>query len=457
MSTPKPESKLRFNPMELKRQRMAKRRKEEGSQSLEQSGSAASQPAESAPSAASEKDVALEDKLKSIYAKARLDGPLKRRVLQVPVSLTTHERIPMDWTLKSKLVCSTPFRFPRRSNASSTTSALRYFVQSSLRNSIPSTSPSDRWNAALHQYVHPATPQVVDPATTTTMDDESSLLRLRSWQEAFRSAYFTFHHDRHDSLYVATPQSVVCFFRVSAERDGPASFRHLIPQLTVLSSNSSTLPLGLRNGVAVVISHATSTFRRELNNLGVDFILPFTSGAVESTGIPDKRQDTIDMKSNQVIRGPDSLLLTQGPNHVHGVFDLLLNQPGILASTDVPLVCARFPFQNASIVPLQVIPRGKVISSNGSADAFKIEVCGCILPNTMELLITALRDEAESTFSIVVEPWHASTRLNICGWACDVGNIDLLRHPDEIECMKRYVNAIHWDVSSGYLVGLNKS
>ncbi|KAF0688057.1 Aste57867_20281 [Aphanomyces stellatus] len=456
------DGKVRLNPMELKRQRLARRQQSQGDMTTTKA--AAPLVASSAPEApaGSTKESKLEDKLNSIYAKAREERPMKRRITQFPESFHTKDSLPMDWTLKSKMICITPFRFPPRLSGSAQTSSVRRFVQSPS-NALPreeasKKSPADLWHTALHQYVHPSTslPPQSDP-TATALEDEHIMQRLRNWQDAFRSLYYAFHHERQDAFYLATPHSVVCFYRRDGRAAVPASFRHLFEGLPHAppSNNPSD---DIREHISVAISHSSSTLRRDLTAAGVSFLLPFATADDGSSPLfTHAQRPPHHVEGQQVVRGLDSLLLVKGPSHVHGVYDLLLNQPGLLSSSDVPLLCARFPFQHASIIPLHVTSRGKT-----SAATYKLEVTGCILPPTLHALVHAMQAEAAASaaaadMTIVLEPWHGCTRLNVCGWDCDVALDDAQLHaPEELDVLKRHVHEIKWTRAYGYHVVLNK-
>ncbi|KAF0724157.1 hypothetical protein AaE_009803, partial [Aphanomyces astaci] len=145
--------------------------------------------------ASSSRKKLLDAKLSTVYASTRMDRPMKRRIADFPTSFATHDRLPLDWTLKSKFVCLTPFRFPPRSTGAAAATSFHRFVQASpsadAATATSTMSPSEEWQTALHQFVHPASPGMPQDAA---VDDDWTAHRLRTWQDAFRHLYYTFHH-----------------------------------------------------------------------------------------------------------------------------------------------------------------------------------------------------------------------------------------------------------------------
>ncbi|RHX97797.1 hypothetical protein DYB36_008124 [Aphanomyces astaci] len=129
----------------------------------------------------------------------------------------------------------------------------------------------------------------------------------------------------------------------------------------------------------------------------------------------------------------------------------------LAASTDVPLLCARFPFQHAGIVPLQVTPCGKM--SGRPTPTYKLEVSGCILPRTVHDLANAVRaaaaTESDASFHVVLEPWASSTRLNVCGWDMEVPSSSF-QDADRLDAIKRHMHDIRYHHTTGYQVGIEK-
>ncbi|OQR83482.1 hypothetical protein ACHHYP_14654 [Achlya hypogyna] len=468
------DGKPRLNPMELKRQRLAKRQKTEAPQGTVAPAMIAP-PTEPAVSESSAGD--LEAKMNAIYAKTRIDPNAMRNALgvQFPTTLKTHGPLPLDWTLKSKLAVMTSFPFPPRLRAAAATRSFDHFH----RAANDDLEATELWHAALHQYIHPAAGL---PNQADSVPDEDFVgQRLRVWQDALRSLYYSFHHSpQHTSFYLVTPQFVVCFYRRPVDASA-ASFR---PLYSLPAAPSPSPPSTRRHGIAAVISHSTSSFRRELVANGIQFATPFS----RDDGHALVKGDAALLKELQVLskvdatlkrsqfssptpaapattaksmRGADSLLLFHDPDHVHGLFDLLLNQQPT-GALDVPTLLATFPFQHATTVPLRVTTRGAVRSSH-TADLYKTDVEGIVLPETVRRLTRAVTSAAptdDATVAIHPETWAASARLNVCGFDAATG-LDLTawlpEHADELELMKRSVTEVQWSAKSGYTVVVAKA
>ncbi|EQC42659.1 hypothetical protein SDRG_00387 [Saprolegnia diclina VS20] len=488
MADPKP----RLNPMELKRQRLAKRLKAEPlvPTPTAEKPLPTTTPEKPLPAAAVADSPAMdiEARMKSIYAKTRIEPSALRNTLgvQYPTTLETRDELPWDWTLKTKLSCMTSFPFPPRVRAAGAARSFERFHNGA--NSDENMRPDERWYAGLHQYVHPASglPNQAEGGH----DDDFVSQRLRDWQDAFRSLYYAFHHTpTHRSFYLVTPQFVVCFYRQVPSRDTTTnSFRASYALPPAPSPVASSSPQGVRHGIAAVISHSTSSFRRELVANGIVFSTPFsrTDGHAQVQGdaallkelhalskvdaelkratftspTPSSSRASQSSTNGKAMRGADSLLLFHDPDNVHGLYDFLLNQQPT-GALDVPTIYAAMPFQHASAVPLKVTSRGSVKSAQSPTERYKIEVDGVLLPETHRRLTLAIAAAAGSDGTVDVhhETFPASSRLNVCGFDLDVQNLAiwLETHGDEIELTKRHLQSVHYAPDTGFTCNVQKS
>ncbi|OQS00642.1 P-type ATPase (P-ATPase) Superfamily [Thraustotheca clavata] len=472
--------KQRLNPMELKRERMAKRQKLQAQTATQPESKLLAESKSTIEAPDTNIAMDMEAKMSQLYAKTRVQSKSQRNALgvQYPTTLETKDILPLDWTLKSKLSILTTFPFPERLRGAMATRAFNQFHHPTSNTDI---TPTEEWHAALNQYVHPATG--MPNQSDNTIDDEFITQRLRDWQDAFRRLYYLFHHTRKEtSFFVITAQYTVCFYRRPFNTSEQET--SLFPWYSLSNSNTNAPPTSIRDGIAAVVSHSTSSFRRELVANGIEFATPFSrqdghaqvqgdAALLKELHVLSKYEaelkrskfasptPTTTMPNNQ-LRGGDSLLLFHGPDNIHGLYDMLLNQP-LAGSNDVAALYANFPFQNASVVPLKVHVRGKVHASSTSTPTFKIDVEGVILPDTLQKLTRALEHAAKDSdnASIVIHPdiLTSSSRLNVCGFDAAL-NIDLPKwlnsHENEIELMKRFVHEIRWSFDEGYQLNVTK-
>ncbi|RHY08084.1 hypothetical protein DYB36_013893, partial [Aphanomyces astaci] len=188
--------------------------------------------------ASSSRKKLLDAKLSTVYASTRMDRPMKRRIADFPTSFAVHIHLnphpspsfldPPHATIgldvKEQIRLSHSLPLPTTIDASP--------PSADAATATSTMSPSEEWQTALHQFVHPASPAMPQDAA---VDDDWTTHRLRTWQDAFRHLYYTFHHKyeffprsglrihrvfvgspHHDAFYVATAQSVVCFYRATA-------------------------------------------------------------------------------------------------------------------------------------------------------------------------------------------------------------------------------------------------
>ncbi|RHY39488.1 hypothetical protein DYB38_004871 [Aphanomyces astaci] len=355
--------------------------------------------------ASSSRKKLLDAKLSTVYASTRMDRPMKRRIADFTTSFAVHihlnphpspsfldpPHVTIGLDVKEQIRLSHSLPLPTTIDASP--------PSADAATATSTMSPSEEWQTALHQFVHPASPAMPQDAA---VDDDWTAHRLRTWQDAFRHLYYTFHHKyeffprsalrihrvfvgspHHDAFYVATAQSVVCFYRATA----------------------ASTTMSMRSLFTKFLPHDDATSRA-----------------------------------------------TTSPTNPTSVRQRLL-----AASTDVPLLCARFPFQHAGIVPLQVTPCGKM--SGRPTPTYKLEVSGCILPRTVHDLANAVRaaaaTESDASFHVVLEPWASSTRLNVCGWDMEVPSSSF-QDADRLDAIKRHMHDIRYHHTTGYQVGIEK-
>lgn len=248
------------------------------------------------------------------------------------------------------------------------------------------TRPGVRWHRALHYFTHPATPlpasitlnritagtkseAVAASAKGELMKEEQAfyVARLHTWQQAFRDLYLGFRR-RHDcsTFYVRSSEFVVCFYQAcgrpaSANASITDLLRQHVKRAEADSKEDDITPV---NGgddnqapndkeasvhtVCAVVSQSNSRIRKALLRLNVEYSLPYSNAnntKREAGEFHLLEEELVALKGGQqstarttgmssaapAVHGPDSLLLFQGHDAVHGLFEFLINRKRTLS------------------------------------------------------------------------------------------------------------------------------
>lgn len=231
-----------------------------------------------------------------------------------------------------------------------------------------------RWHQALHYFAHPATPLpasiTLNRITITTKSDTVAasakgdlmkeeqafyLARLHTWQQAFRDLYMGFRkrHDR-SSFYLRSSEFVVCFYQTCGRAiSAGVSITDLLCQHINESEADSKSDAGAStsaedksandHSVCAVMSQSNSRIRKALLRLHVEYSLPYSNAnntKREAGEFHLLEEELVALKGGQqsaarttgmssaapAVHGPDSLLLFQGHDAVHGLFEFLVNR-----------------------------------------------------------------------------------------------------------------------------------
>lgn len=234
--------------------------------------------------------------------------------------------------------------------------------------------PGVQWQRALHFFTHPASPLpasiTFNRITTTTKSDaipfasRSDLIkeeqefygaRLNTWKQAFRDLYFRFRKhpaESRSSFYVRSSEFVVCFYQKLGQDDEcdttitglcEQEVRDDSYQFTDPKSSNGASSASAPSGyiVCATISQSTSRVRKALLRLNIEYSTPYSSTQTtkrdagelylleEELGALKARQQSRApgmLPAAPAVHGPDSLLLFQGHEAVHGLYEFLINR-----------------------------------------------------------------------------------------------------------------------------------
>ncbi|GLE03011.1 hypothetical protein PINS_up011890 [Pythium insidiosum] len=366
---------------------------------------------------------------KALAGETRPDVPLTLRVPSVP----------LDVTPKSKVVVTTPFPFPfARTSTRSLATALTTGTKSNEH-----LDPQTRWLRSTQLFVHPASslpPSLVLSNDKQVEEAEFYVHRFRAWQDAFRAAYLGWRQRspeslREQSLYLHCSDFIVCFHHV---RDGfdsagdAISLVELCRRHGALDTTSSSSHKSPR--LSAVISHSNARLRKDLQRANVRYSTPFNLRAMKQTvtnlhALEDEL-GSFRVSNSRVtsaepgVHGPDSLLLFNGHQAVHGLYEFLLNRKP-LSNQDVPEIIGFQPFTNATIRSVDVRYLGKVsVASNerdATRDVFRIEISGFATTAIVHDIVTCLQaksqgdnfnEDTDQSFRVVMETMPLGERLN---------------------------------------------
>eukprot|EP00850_Spirogloea_muscicola_P020375 SM000214S06769 [mRNA] locus=s214:52871:55776:+ [translate_table: standard] len=261
-------------------------------------------------------------------------------------------QLPTDWTLKLSARFSSPhpFDWSRVTDAQSECDGLRKYTaceEWSPRDAEGRGEPSRAYGGALQQavqsWVHPQAPlPAALLAAAPGSGSKSPLadylqLRHRDWEEAFRSLYYMLRNEACAAFYVHMQHTAVMFQASRTAGQWPSECR-------------------------AIVTASTRGLRSMLDDQEVRFSMPLCNGSTLAA-LDDLRElkeleaanpgqtrtvDTVAAQDNS----PRSLLLIEGRNNVHGLFDFLLNYRhlgGPSAGRDVPMLLSPVPFCGACL------------------------------------------------------------------------------------------------------------
>ncbi|XP_015969241.1 uncharacterized protein LOC107492705 [Arachis duranensis] len=249
------------------------------------------------------------------------------------------QKAPLDLTLKTsiRVVSSSSVNWIHRSAVCGT---MPFFQHCFSTNQNMTDSQSFK---GLHSWMYPQSvlpPALISALSSSTADGELDFLSKRqsAWEESFRDLYYMLRKNICGLFYVCTSQFVVMFIG----GDGSGSSKY--------SCNA-------------YMSQSTRGLRSLLKEHDVCFSMPLCRSKVEQASTEDLVELSEIEKQNlgqtrrlrsfsDVDNSPESLLVFNGNNDVHGLYDLLLNYRPLLTSLsamDVPVLCSSVPFQNAAL------------------------------------------------------------------------------------------------------------
>ncbi|TMW63489.1 hypothetical protein Poli38472_002430 [Pythium oligandrum] len=388
-------------------------------------------------------------KLQSLLSRSLLDRKRQRssiRDVQAELPMAMQAAVfPLDVAPKSKIVVTMSFPFPflrPRSTPMATAMATASAQQ------LPSTDPEIRWLQATHYYVHPASP--LPPSLSVTNDkqleeSEFYVQRFCTWQESFRHAYFGFRRQSSQTLlYLRCSEFVACFYRAVPDandtRRASTSLADLCREYQgqgTTDDEDKSATSRSKSRLCAVVSQSNARMRKELLARNIVYNVPFNLKAMQK---PVNDMSMLDEEDHALhaqtfapsassvpsVHGPDSLLLFDGHQSVHGLYEYLLNRKP-LSNQDVPEVIASYPFSNAAICPLSVRYMGRTAttisskleapSTSDPADAtnFRIEITGFCSAPAIASLLDSLREGRQGSsdsIKIVMETASMAERLN---------------------------------------------
>ncbi|KAI5425230.1 uncharacterized protein LOC127125502 [Lathyrus oleraceus] len=270
----------------------------------------------------------------------------------------------------------------------------------------------------LHSWMYPQStlpPSIISVLSSSTAEGELEFLRKRqvAWEESFRDLYYMLRKNVCGLFYVCTSQFVVMF----TGGDGSGKSK--------CSCNA-------------YISQSTRGLRSLLREHDLCFSMPLCRSKVEQVTTEDLVELSEIEKHNlgqtrrsrsfsDVDNSPESLLVFNGNDNVHGLYDLLFSYRTLLTSlsgVDVPVLCSPVPFQSSSLTSPDIkcmkMRRAEDIAANngsiwkdnefaeGSSDGLfcSIEIKDTFIPPWIICSICALMGSEGKSFeaSFVTEP-----------------------------------------------------
>ncbi|CAI8614973.1 unnamed protein product [Vicia faba] len=277
----------------------------------------------------------------------------------------------------------------------------------------------------LHSWMYPQStlpPSIISVLSSSTAEGELEFLRKRqvAWEESFRDLYYMLRKNVCGLFYVCTSQFVVMF----TGGDGSGKSK--------CSCNA-------------YISQSTRGLRSLLREHDLCFSMPLCRSKVEQVTTEDLVELSEIEKHNlgqtrrsrsfsDVDNSPESLLVFNGNDNVHGLYDLLFSYRTLLTSlsgVDVPVLCSPVPFQSSALTSPDIkcmkMRRAEDIAANngsiwkdnefaqGSSDGLfcSIEIKDTFIPPWIICSICALMGSEGKSFeaSFVIEP--VSSGLNV--------------------------------------------
>jgi hypothetical protein len=224
--------------------------------------------------------------------------------------------------------------------------------------------------------------------------------RKQLWAEGFRSLYYSLRHRLCPYFYAVFSTFEVLFLAAG---------------------------IGGHQRETALINRSTRGFRLYLSSQGITFNAPLLEekekqpthlaelkalAAALPTGsvvLPDEetKDDTAD---NTLV----SMLLFQGHEEVHGLFDFLLNYKW---EGDVPVLYSSHPFANCALRKLQLTYNGNFsrTSSDGKIETLKkIDLEGFIPPDQCMRLADVLKKTQQASFELTFHGIAGTAIFNFC-------------------------------------------
>ena len=258
-------------------------------------------------------------------------------------------RLPMDWGLKRwvRVACEQPFTAGERLHSAPAAESRESLLAFAGGASRP-LSGQRALGLALLSSTHPSQPlpqEAVDRAF-----DRGFLPRRRElWAAALRDLVYAVRAGRCGGFYCVPPPG-------SADAGTVAVFGEAVAG---------------RPGMWGVLTHSTRRMRGELDAGGVGYSMPFRGAAASAREIDEAQELLAEAEEGGVevqipARGgvadnsAESLLLFEGAEGVHGLYDFLLNEvrAGTLhAKSDVPPLLAPVLFEGGTLVRHELVLR----------------------------------------------------------------------------------------------------
>lgn len=324
-------------------------------------------------------------------------------------------RLPMDWGLKRRVrvACEQPFAAGERLHSAPATESRESLLVFAGGASRPLCAQR-ALGLALLSSTHPSQPlpqEAVDRAF-----DRGFLPRRRElWAAALRDLVYAVRAGRCGGFYCVPPPG-------STDAGTVAVFGEAVAG---------------RPGMWGVLTHSTRRMRGELDAGGVGYSMPHRGAAASAREIDEAQELLAEAEEGGVevqipARGgvadnsAESLLLFEGAERVHGLYDFLLNEvrAGTLhAKSDVPPLLAPVLFEGGTLVRHELVLRrpggggGAGASGGAGPGKYALELAGEQLPLppwTVHRLLSTLKRTQSGSFSARLEGDPGTQGLNQC-------------------------------------------